>query len=275
MKYLFLLLTLIGANAFATEYTVTGKGVNFRKCPPPKFSGDDNIIKEVEEGQKMTLVNKGDNHIEAILIPTGEKGCIWSDYVEDSLTHEKIPGDRLVDRSDDPGNAVRSVQPPLCDCSSCRRSSPFNPRRRHPVLGTIRPHTGCDLAAATGTNVRAAADGTVKFAGGNPRSGYGRYIDITHQGQLKDKGGKVITANGFSTRYGHLKVVLVKQGDRVKKGQIIGKVNTSGLATGPHVHFEIATGSGKIDPELVINTSDMKKSCSSLAGDSAATTQEQ
>lgn len=105
-------------------------------------------------------------------------------------------------------------------------TSPFDMHRLHPVLGVVRPHTGVDLAAPRGTPVHAAADGTVTFVGWI--SGYGRMVKIDHP-------------NGYSTRYAHLSGFAdgLEAGEHVSKGDTIGYVGASGLATGYHLHFEI------------------------------------
>lgn len=95
--------------------------------------------------------------------------------------------------------------------------------RMHPILGYERCHAGADITAAEGTPIYAVDDGVVLSAGVN--GGYGNYTLIAHDG-------------GMSSAYGHQSEILVKAGDRVTKGQLIGKVGTTGLSTGPHLHFE-------------------------------------
>jgi len=104
-----------------------------------------------------------------------------------------------------------------------RISSSFNRSRFHPILGLSRRHEGTDYAADYGTPVLAAGDGTVVQAGRS--GGYGNLIELRH-------------ANGISTRYGHLSAILVRPGTRVSQGQVIGRVGSTGLATGPHLHYE-------------------------------------
>ena len=108
--------------------------------------------------------------------------------------------------------------------SFTRISSNFNPNRRHPVLNTIRAHRGVDYAAPTGTPVMAAGDGTIRSRGTN--GGYGNAVIIQHGG-------------GITTLYGHLsKFGEFREGGRVRQGDVIGYVGQSGLATGPHLHYE-------------------------------------
>jgi len=106
-----------------------------------------------------------------------------------------------------------------------RISSHFNLKRRHPVLNRIRAHKGTDYAAPTGTPIKAAGDGRITWAG--TKGGYGRTVIIQHGQSYK-------TLYAHMRRYGKG----IRNGKRVKQGQIIGYVGSSGLATGPHLHYE-------------------------------------
>ncbi len=114
-------------------------------------------------------------------------------------------------------------------------SSEFSPMRRHPVTGVLRPHYGTDFRAPWGAIVRAAADGTVDFAGVG--TGFGNYIRLKH-------GPDILTL------YAHLSSIepTVKKGEEVKHGQIIGRVGQTGLATGPHLHYELKIDGVQINP---------------------------
>jgi len=105
--------------------------------------------------------------------------------------------------------------------------------RMHPLLGHARFHRGIDLAAAIGTPVRAAAAGEVVRAGW--RGGYGRQVALAH-------------GHGLATSYAHLSRIAARVGERVARGQVIGFVGSSGLSTGPHVHFEASRNGRAIDP---------------------------
>ena len=105
-----------------------------------------------------------------------------------------------------------------------RVTSNFNPKRFHPILKKKRPHNGTDFGAKTGTPVRAVADGIVVFAGTN--GGHGKYIKLDHQ-------------DPFETSYSHLSKIRVRKGQKVKKGDIIGNVGTTGRSTGPHLHYQV------------------------------------
>ncbi|RFC61924.1 M23 family peptidase [Fulvimarina endophytica] len=116
-----------------------------------------------------------------------------------------------------------------------RFTSSFSTGRRHPVLGYVRPHWGVDWAAPRGTAIVASADGVVEEAGW--KSGYGRHIKIKH-------------ANGYVTSYSHQSGFAkgISPGARVKQGQVIGYVGSTGLSTGNHLHYEIEVNGKKVDP---------------------------
>jgi murein DD-endopeptidase MepM/ murein hydrolase activator NlpD len=119
-----------------------------------------------------------------------------------------------------------------------RITSRFNQNRYHPILKVPRPHIGVDYAAASGTPVMATADGVVSQRGFN--GGYGNSVEVTH-------------GNGFLTRYAHLNgfVSGIRQGMRVSQGQIIGYVGMTGLATGPHLHYEMHQSGRAVDPSSI------------------------
>ncbi len=119
-----------------------------------------------------------------------------------------------------------------------RVSSAFNPHRRHPILNTIRGHMGTDYAAPTGTPVHAAGDGRVTFTGW--RGGYGNAVLITH-------GSEVSTLYGHMSRFARQ----VHVGTRVQQGEVIGYVGMTGLATGPHLHYEYLTNGVHRNPQTV------------------------
>ncbi|WP_116087325.1 peptidoglycan DD-metalloendopeptidase family protein [Tropicimonas sp. IMCC34011] len=111
-------------------------------------------------------------------------------------------------------------------------TSRFGPRT-HPVLGTVRVHNGVDWAAPTGTPIHAAFAGTVSYAGDG--GGYGNVVKISHPG-------------GFETRYAHMSRFGVQSGQAVNAGDVVGYVGTTGLSTGPHLHFELYLSGKPIDP---------------------------
>lgn len=105
--------------------------------------------------------------------------------------------------------------------------------RPDPILGTPAFHPGMDLVATMGTPIHATADGKVVFAG--PDGGYGNMVEIDH-------------GNGLKTRYGHMSRILVRQGDRIHEGDVIGKVGSTGRSTGPHLHYEVRVDDSPVDP---------------------------
>jgi murein DD-endopeptidase MepM/ murein hydrolase activator NlpD len=111
-------------------------------------------------------------------------------------------------------------------------TSPFG-MRYHPLLHYSRMHAGLDIGAAYGSPIVAAADGTVVAAGW--AGGYGREVRIAH-------------ANGIISLYGHMSAIAAARGQTVRQGQVIGYVGSSGLSTGPHVHFEVRRDGRPVDP---------------------------
>lgn len=116
-----------------------------------------------------------------------------------------------------------------------RISSKFSRARKHPVLNVVRPHSGVDYAAPTGTSVWSVADGTVKYAGWKGQAG--KTVIISH-------------ANGYESYYNHLSRFPkgIRRGAKVKQGQVIGYVGSTGLATGPHLDFRIKKNGKWVDP---------------------------
>ncbi|MCG2582723.1 MAG: peptidoglycan DD-metalloendopeptidase family protein [Marinobacter sp.] len=108
---------------------------------------------------------------------------------------------------------------------NARVSSPFNMQRRHPVLDVVRPHEGTDYAAPPGTPIKAAGNGRVHFAGW--KGGYGRTVILSH-------GDNITTLYAHMSRLGKG----IRNGSRVKQGETIGYVGSSGMVTGPHLHYE-------------------------------------
>ncbi|HEU4721793.1 MAG TPA: M23 family metallopeptidase [Gemmatimonadaceae bacterium] len=112
-------------------------------------------------------------------------------------------------------------------------ASRFSRARRHPLLKVVRPHLGVDVAARRGTEITAPAPGRVSFVG--RKFGFGLVIEIDH-------------GNGVVTRYAHCGSSLVNAGARVERGVPIATVGTSGLASGPHLHYEVLVRGRQVDP---------------------------
>ncbi|MCF4125770.1 M23 family metallopeptidase [Methylobacterium sp. SyP6R] len=149
------------------------------------------------------------------------------------LYRYRVPGTSEVDYLDPNGRSSQKflMRRPVAEG---RISSPFG-LRQHPILGYSRPHNGVDWAATRGTPIMATGDGTIVSAGA--RSGYGNRVEIQH-------------ANGYTTAYNHMAYIGrgIAPGARVRLGQVIGAVGTTGLSTGPHVHYEVAINGRFVDP---------------------------
>ncbi|MFJ7108336.1 OapA family protein [Pseudomonas sp. NPDC098740] len=132
------------------------------------------------------------------------------------------------------GNSMRKafIRTPV---DFARISSKFSMGRKHPILNKIRAHKGVDYAAPRGTPIKAAGDGKVLLAG--RRGGYGNTVIIQH-------------GNTYRTLYGHMQGFAkgVQTGSSVKQGQVIGYIGTTGLSTGPHLHYEFQVNGVHVDP---------------------------
>lgn len=119
-----------------------------------------------------------------------------------------------------------------------RISSAYSTGRFHPILRRVRAHHGIDYAASQGTPIRAVGDGVIQKAGWG--GGYGNVVEIRHQ-------------RGYSSRYAHLRgfAAGVRPGTRVKQGQLIGYVGTTGLSTGPHLHYEFHMNGRPVNPTSI------------------------
>jgi len=116
---------------------------------------------------------------------------------------------------------------------SHRVSSSFSPKRKNPVTGRISPHNGTDFSMSTGTSVLSTGDGVVTRVKDHPYAG--KYVEIQHSGR-------------YVTRYLHLSRILVKKGQKVKRGETIAKSGNTGRSTGPHLHFELLVNGRPVNP---------------------------
>jgi len=165
---------------------------------------------------------------------------IAAEFNNNGRTHQAIrfrDGEKNTDYFTPEGNSVRKafIRAPV---DFTRISSNFNPRRRHPILNTIRAHRGVDYAAPRGTPIKAAGDGKVIFRGN--RSGYGKVVILQHGGNI-------------TTLYAHMSNFAAKAplGSRVKQGQTIGFVGMTGLATANHLHYEYRINGVHRNPRTV------------------------
>ena len=171
----------------------------------------------------------------------GEGAIIAAEYVNDG---KRFSAFRYTDSDGDHGyfsaDGVSMRKAFMLDpLDFTRVSSNFNMRRMHPIMKVIRPHRGVDYSASTGTPVYASGDGKVT-ASGYSRSN-GNYVYIQHDGR-------------YMTRYLHLHKRTVKAGERVKQGETIGTVGATGLATGPHLHYEFLVDGVHKNPRTALES---------------------
>jgi murein DD-endopeptidase MepM/ murein hydrolase activator NlpD len=188
------------------------------------FSGDIDFHKDLRRGDHFSVVYEG-FYFEGQLVRTGR--LMAAEFVNQDKPHQAVYFKDAQGRdgyyTPDGQNMKRAfLKSPM---PFTRISSGFSNARYHPVLREWRAHKGIDYAAPTGTPVRAVADAVVNFVG--KQGGYGNLVLLNHQGN-------------YSTAYGHLSRFGkgVKRGARISQGQVIGYVGATGLATGPHLHYE-------------------------------------
>lgn len=156
-------------------------------------------------------------------------------HIDELATRSLAEVDPLADVVAGTSNELRSTRVPGGLRAPIWRllvTSDFG-ERLHPVLGTKRFHRGVDYGARSGTSVRSAADGEVVWAG--ELGPYGILVVVAHDSHVH-------------TAYGHLESTAVRVGQRVRAGRRIGRVGSTGLATGPHLHFEVRDHGTPVDP---------------------------
>lgn len=198
------------------------------------FSGDIDFHRDLRRGDRFSVVYEAYYH-EGNLIKTGR--LLSAEFVNQGKSHRAIYFKDSQGREGyftPQGQSMKRafLRSPL---PFSRISSGFSSARYHPVLREWRAHRGIDYAAPTGTPVRAVADAVVSFAGW--QGGYGNIVILNHQ-------------KPYSTAYGHLSRFApgVKPGKRVNQGDVIGYVGATGLATGPHLHYEFRVAGVQQDP---------------------------
>ncbi len=189
------------------------------------FGWDIDFVLDIRKGDSFTLLYEE-------LYRNGEKiadgNILAAEFINEKKTYRAVryqkPGDTVAKYYSPDGNSMRKafLRSPV---DFTRISSGFSLGRYHPILHKLRSHKGVDYAAKRGTPVRAAGDGKIIYKG--TKGGYGRVVIIQH-------GSK------YSTLYAHLNSYdkHIRTGKKVKQGQTIGYVGSSGLATGPHLHYE-------------------------------------
>lgn len=149
-------------------------------------------------------------------------------YIQ-SKSYDEIIG--LCKQNDERLQCIPAIQP--VSNKDLKRTASGYGRRIDPIYKTIKFHHGMDFSADTGTPVYATGDGTIKSSGWE--SGYGITIEIEH-------------GFGYQTRYAHLSKTLVRRGQKVKRGEVIGLVGSTGKSTGPHLHYEVVNKGRKVNP---------------------------
>lgn len=203
------------------------------------------VVKLLASSVDFQAQLKPTDSLEAFFSVSGEEGKATRDsellYVkahfgdtETRFYRFQDPADNSIDYFDENGKSIRQflLRNPVPNGIF---KSPFG-MRRHPILGFARMHTGVDWAAPRGTPIIAAGNGTVEKAGWDS-GGYGNQTLIRH-------------ANGYVSSYNHQSAIAkgVKPGAQVRQGQVIGWVGSTGLSTGPHLHYELIVNGNKVDP---------------------------
>lgn len=201
------------------------------------FSGDVDFHHDLKRGDKFTAVYET-TYSNGALVKTGQIQA--AEFINQGHVYRAVRFQTDANHSDyytPEGKSLKKafMRSPI---AFSRVSSSFTMSRFHPVLNQWRAHKGVDFAAPTGTPAKATADGQVAFEG--TQSGYGNVVILNHPGNL-------------STVYGHLSHFAkgMHKGDRIKQGDVIGYVGMTGLATGPHLHYEFRVNGQQHDPMSV------------------------
>jgi murein DD-endopeptidase MepM/ murein hydrolase activator NlpD len=199
------------------------------------YSYDIDFQRKVQPGDSLELLFAGEDDA------SNEK----ADVLYASLTtagetkkfyRYQSPDDNVVDYYDETGKSAKKflVRKPV---SEGIMTSPFGDRK-DPVVNIFRIHTGVDWGTAYGSPIFASGNGEIETIG--LEGGYGKYVKIRH-------------SNGYETAYGHMSAFArnLEEGSHVRQGQVIGYVGSTGLSTGPHVHYEILINGRFVDPMKV------------------------
>lgn len=201
------------------------------------FSYDVDFQREIQPGDTFTvLYRRVDDEFGR---PTGVGHMVYAEMV---LSGTRLHLYRFTPNDGEPGyyNAIgENTRKPLLrtPIDGARLTSGFG-KRLHPILGYSRMHQGVDFAAPSGTAIYAAGDGVVVRIG--RVSGYGNYVEVEHSQQ-------------YTTAYAHLSAFArgLREGERVRQGEVIGYVGMTGTATGPHLHYEVHHQSAQVDPQTI------------------------
>ncbi|MCB9947476.1 MAG: peptidoglycan DD-metalloendopeptidase family protein [Rhodospirillaceae bacterium] len=201
------------------------------------YSYDVDFQRDLHTGDAFEILFEEDYHASGEFARHG--AAVYANLVlsgEERRIYRFESSDGTVDYYTADGQSVRKalLRTPV---DSLRMSSGFG-MRRHPILGYTRMHRGIDFAGPTGTPILAAGDGVIDFLGTN--AGYGRYIRIRHNNRIQ-------TAYAHMSGYGRGLTV----GSRVQQGQVIGYIGSTGLSTGPHLHYEVIVAGQQTNPLTV------------------------
>jgi len=208
------------------------------------FRWDIDFVLDIQPGDRFRVIYE---ELSQDGTPLGEGDILAVEFINQGTVYRALrfaPSGESTDAEEDDfgyytpdGRSLRKafLRAPL---EFTRVSSRFNLYRRHPVLNRMRAHRGVDYAAPTGTPVKAAGEGRIRFVG--TKGGYGKVIEVQH-------------ANKVRTLYGHLSRFArgLRHGERVRQDEVIGYVGMTGLATGPHLHFEYLQNGVHRDPQKV------------------------
>ena len=201
------------------------------------FGWDVDFALDIRKNDKFIVVYE-EKYLEGKRIGTGN--IVAAEFINQGKSYKAVRYEDRQGRAQyytPEGNTMRKafLRSPI---EFARISSHFNLNRKHPILNTIRAHKGTDYAAATGTPIQSAGDGKVTFAG--RKSGYGNVLIIQHN-------------QTYQTLYAHLSKFgkQIKAGSYVKQGQIVAYVGMTGLATGPHLHYEFRVNGAVRNPVTV------------------------
>jgi murein DD-endopeptidase MepM/ murein hydrolase activator NlpD len=201
------------------------------------FQYDIDFVLDIQPGDRFTVVYE---EVSQDGVPLRVGNILAAKFINDGREYRAV---RYVDGKGrgqyfgPDGKSLRKafIRAPV---QFSRISSRFNPSRRHPVLNRIRAHRGVDYAAPVGTPVRAAGEGRVRFVG--RQGGYGNVIELEH-------GSGVVTVYGHLSRF----AANLRRGQHVALAQVIGHVGKTGLATGPHLHYEYRIRGVHKNPQTV------------------------
>ena len=202
------------------------------------FSTDVDFHKDLRRGDRFTVVYEAFYH-QGEMVKTGR--VLAAEFINQGKAYQAVyfqnaQGDGGYYTPEGKNIRKAFLRSPL---EFSRITSGFTSARFHPILQQWRAHTGIDYGAPTGTRVKATADGVVEFAG--RQGGYGNLVVLRHQSK-------------YTTWYGHLSAFArgMRKGSRVSQGEVIGFVGATGLATGPHLHYEFRINNAYQDPLRVV-----------------------